>query len=82
MGGQTWTEVQTDIWDHIRSLYFVSDLEGWAVGDRGMIVHTSDGGQSWETQKSGLVVLAPGHLFRQSEKGLGRRRSWNSPAYR
>ena len=40
-GGQTWTEVQTDIWDHIRSLYFVSDLEGWAVGDRGMIVHTS-----------------------------------------
>jgi photosystem II stability/assembly factor-like uncharacterized protein len=38
-GGRTWTEIESDIWDNIRGLYFASDQEGWAVGDRGLITH-------------------------------------------
>jgi photosystem II stability/assembly factor-like uncharacterized protein len=37
----------------IRSLWFVDDQEGWAVGDDGLILHTIDGGQTWERQMSG-----------------------------
>ena len=31
---------------------FVSRRLGWAVGDRGTILHTRDGGQSWQLQTS------------------------------
>ncbi len=32
--------------------HFVSDNEGWVVGTEGSILHTDDGGNSWETQHS------------------------------
>lgn len=31
-------------------MYFLSDLEGWIVGNEGIILHTSDGGTTWEIQ--------------------------------
>ncbi|MGB2270241.1 MAG: YCF48-related protein, partial [Cycloclasticus pugetii] len=34
----------------IRHLSFVDDTNGWAVGHRGSIFHTADGGLTWETQ--------------------------------
>ncbi|MCS7016436.1 MAG: YCF48-related protein, partial [Gemmatales bacterium] len=37
----------------IRALWFVDEHEGWAAGDDGLILHTIDGGQTWERQKSG-----------------------------
>lgn len=36
----------------LRKLAFTDDLTGWAVGDGGAIVHTRDGGQTWEKQTS------------------------------
>ncbi len=33
-------------------IYFVDTLHGWAVGDRGTILHTSDGGANWQRQNS------------------------------
>ena len=38
----------------IRSIQFVDEREGWAVGDDGAIWHSIDGGQAWERQKSGV----------------------------
>ena len=35
-----------------RSLQFVSNEEGWIVGDDSIILHTVDGGKSWEQQES------------------------------
>ncbi|MCS7166084.1 MAG: YCF48-related protein [Gemmatales bacterium] len=37
----------------LRALWFVDEHEGWAVGDDGLILHTIDGGQTWERQPSG-----------------------------
>ena len=37
----------------IRSMQFVDQREGWAVGDDGAIWHSIDGGQKWERQSSG-----------------------------
>ncbi len=36
---------------YYQGLHFVDINNGWVVGDSGMIVHTTDSGFSWETQK-------------------------------
>jgi len=33
-----------------QKIYFVDENEGWAIGSSGFLVHTSDGGKTWETQ--------------------------------
>ncbi len=38
----------------LRDVTFVDAQQGWAVGDRGVIWHTADGGRHWELQKSGV----------------------------
>ena len=38
----------------MHAVHFNNTNEGWAVGDWGLIVHTTDGGQSWERQESGV----------------------------
>ncbi len=37
----------------LRAVQMVDAHEGWAVGDDGLILHTIDGGKSWERQASG-----------------------------
>lgn len=39
----------------LNDVCFVSDEEGWAVGQFGAIIHTTDGGASWEGQQSNTV---------------------------
>jgi photosystem II stability/assembly factor-like uncharacterized protein/TolA-binding protein len=38
----------------LNDLCFVDDQCGWAVGDRGVIWHTDDGGRQWNPQNSGV----------------------------
>lgn len=38
----------------LHDVQFVSDQRGWAVGDHGVIWHTSDGGEQWNLQNSGV----------------------------
>ncbi|MEZ6140167.1 MAG: YCF48-related protein [Zavarzinella sp.] len=37
----------------IRAVYFVDHQEGWVAGDDGLIMHTINGGATWEKQVSG-----------------------------
>jgi hypothetical protein len=39
--------------DHFRSVDFIDANNGWAVGNMGAIVHTTNGGATWTTQNSG-----------------------------
>lgn len=39
----------------LTSVAFVNERLGWAVGDRGVILHTQDGGASWTKQTSGVA---------------------------
>ena len=54
-GGSSWEEVWsvTPSWYDITSIFFLDNLEGWACGLDGLILHTSDGGVSWTEQVSG-----------------------------
>ena len=37
----------------LRAVQFVDANEGWAVGDDGVVWHSTDGGKSWDRQKTG-----------------------------
>ena len=47
-----WERIISPTNQHLSSVYFVDSLYGWAVGDSGVIIHTSDGGTSWVIQNS------------------------------
>jgi len=56
-GWLDWTD-QTDTTLTTAKFYdvsFVDELNGWIVGASGTILHTSDGGQSWEIQGAGVA---------------------------
>ena len=52
-GGQNWSGQTSGTDNWLYGVYFVSDSEGWAVGQNGTVLHTRDGGQNWREQTSG-----------------------------
>ncbi|MEE4260632.1 MAG: YCF48-related protein, partial [Bacteroidales bacterium] len=40
----------------LNDVTFIDSNNGWAVGDSGTILHTSDGGNNWEFQESGTIA--------------------------
>ncbi len=40
----------------LRSVQFVDRVEGWAVGDEGLVLHSIDGGKTWEPQSTGAAL--------------------------
>ena len=54
-GGLTWSLAEPFAEGSVEGISFINSREGWAVGQRwspsgGRIVHTADGGQTWQTQ--------------------------------
>jgi len=52
-GGHSWQVQRTGQSLPIRSLCFVDERRGWAVGALGTILATDDGGQTWHRQQAG-----------------------------
>jgi photosystem II stability/assembly factor-like uncharacterized protein len=53
-GGQTWSHEDVHaIAGGLKHVFFVDAEYGWAVGQSGTIIHTTDGGVSWAAQTSG-----------------------------
>ncbi|MFH1003906.1 MAG: T9SS type A sorting domain-containing protein [Bacteroidota bacterium] len=50
-----WTEQTSGTTDDLYSVYFTDDDTGYAVGENGTILETSDGGSNWEEQESGTT---------------------------
>lgn len=48
---------------------FVEPRLGWAVGDRGAIWHTADGGQSWQLQRSDVGCRLESVCFLDPKRG-------------
>src|SRR5579871_2227154 len=45
-----------DSLDHLSAVHFVTATTGWAVGLSGVILATTDGGKSWNPQKSEIMA--------------------------
>ena len=44
-----WYQVNTNTTENLYDIFFVDSLEGYCVGDNGIILRTSDGGENWST---------------------------------
>ncbi|RKY95132.1 MAG: hypothetical protein DRQ01_00595 [Ignavibacteriae bacterium] len=47
-----WAKIPSPTNKTLRNLYFIDAQTGWAAGEDGTIIHTSDGGDSWIVQNS------------------------------
>ena len=53
-GGQTWHKQSSGVFDKpLRNVYFRSALEGWCIGESGVLIRTTDGGQTWDHIETG-----------------------------
>ena len=53
-----WKPLPTPISTPLTQLEFVDQEEGWAIGLCGDIIHTTDGGATWEIQRRGMGGVA------------------------
>src|SRR5262245_2166542 len=54
----------------LTAVMFVDADRGWAVGDRGVIWHTDDGGRNWKQQRSGTNCRLEAVQFLTGDVGL------------
>lgn len=66
---QQWVRQESGTTANLRGVWFVDSLSGWACGDSGMVLHTSDGGQHWISQNSGMNLRLEDVFFRDSQNG-------------
>jgi photosystem II stability/assembly factor-like uncharacterized protein len=45
-----WEKIQSPTTEVLQKVVFVDSVTGWAVGDSGIIIHTSDAGNTWGIQ--------------------------------
>ena len=58
---------RNDAWLH--DVCFVDPRRGWAVGDRGAVWQTDDGGRNWRQQESGVGCPLRSVCFLDAETG-------------
>lgn len=57
-------------WDvEFRDVYFLNAKQGWVIGEKGTILHTSDSGKNWTMQESGTEVRLNKIQFANNKKG-------------
>ena len=54
---QPWFKLNSPVNTTLRQLSFVDSLTGWAAGDSGTIIRTTDGGRNWEIQNSTIQTF-------------------------
>lgn len=77
----TWEFVVTPTQRNLNSVHFTDSLTGWAVGDSGVIMHTSDGGVIWEMQESNIYNDIVNVFFLNSQLGWASAYNYTSAPY-
>ncbi len=67
---ENWTELSAITDWNLRSVSFIDSLTGWACGDFGTIIKTSDGGKSFVLQNSGTTSFIFDIFFRDKNNGF------------
>ena len=66
---QPWIKLQSPVNVTLRYLSFVDSLTGWAAGEAGTIIRTTDGGNSWEVQNSTVQTFIHDIFFINKNSG-------------
>lgn len=64
-----WEVQDSGVENTLLDVNFVSDTHGWAVGEGGVIIATTDGGQTWTRQSSGYELTLHGVDFADKLNG-------------
>lgn len=63
-------EVRPECQDaELTDICFIDPTHGWAVGDRGVIWHTDNGGRAWRLQASGVTCRLTSVQFLDAQQG-------------
>ena len=65
--GGSWQSVHSDSVLPVRRLHFLNSVRGWAVGARGLILNTTDAGQTWKRKRGGGKRMALLGVFPNEE---------------
>ncbi len=65
-----WNSIPVGTDDTLYSIYFTDVNSGYACGTNGRIIKTTDAGQSWFNQNSGVNFLLKGIFFLNPDKGF------------
>jgi photosystem II stability/assembly factor-like uncharacterized protein len=71
--GRHWTEQLHDPKRYFFALDMVTPTEGWAVGSGGLLLHTNNGGTSWESQS---LPIEKKDIWLSTVKFVNSRRGW------
>jgi photosystem II stability/assembly factor-like uncharacterized protein len=66
---QGWEQQNSPTTHSLNAVVFVDTSNGWAVGDSGTILHTTDGGDMWIVQSSGTTERLGGVDFVDANTG-------------
>ena len=55
--GKSWVQSEVPVSTDLIAVQFVTARQGWAVGHDGVVLHSSDGGETWEKQLDGFGIL-------------------------
>jgi photosystem II stability/assembly factor-like uncharacterized protein len=87
--GQSWDAQRTRQPLPLNGVFFIDDKTGWAVGELGSILGTTDGGRNWKLQQRGGQRLAalflharPGGATLETVADLGAREGYLTGAVR
>ncbi|MCB0727595.1 MAG: T9SS type A sorting domain-containing protein [Ignavibacteriae bacterium] len=64
-----WVKVNSPVNVSLRNCVFTDNLHGWAAGDDGVIIHTSDGGYNFEIQNSTIPFYINDIFFLNNRLG-------------
>ena len=64
-----WYPQNSSTTQHLRAVHFVDPDNGWAIGDSGLVLHTSDGGTNWTGQSNGIIINLISVYFTDSNTG-------------
>ena len=65
----SWEWKLTSTSEDLYGIYFIDNLEGWAVGTYGTVMHSENGGNSWEDQLIGTFDSLKAVCFIDRNKG-------------
>lgn len=68
---EPWIHIQSPTTKWLYRCTFTDTLNGWAAGDSGIVIHTSDGGNSWVEQYTGMNNFIEDIFFLNPRLGWG-----------
>ena len=65
-----WEKIDSPTTDNLISVEFIDSLTGWAASDSGLIIKTTDGGDSWTTQYNNDSLIIVNLCFLNDQFGI------------